>query len=85
MTSIVSIYATTVQKVLGANNLGSGILLEESDELRIFLDIEPTAVLAAHFATSELEIATGRVVQLELKSSLGPTQQAQLERIGTPV
>lgn len=85
MSSIVNINLKTVQQILIANNLGRGTLLEEANELRVFLDNEPRAVMAMHTAASQLEAATGRAVQLELKSSLGPAQQAQLDRLGTVV
>lgn len=85
MNSIVSINAKTVQQILEQNNLGSAMLLEEEGELRIFLDNEPKAVMAVHMATSQLETATGRAVQVGLKSSLGPAEVAQLERAGTAI
>jgi hypothetical protein len=85
MNSIVSINMKTVQQILASNNLGSGTLLEEGGQLRVFLDGEPTAVMAMHTAASELKAATGRVVHLDLKSNLGPAQLAQLERMGTVV
>jgi len=83
MNSIVSINLKTVQQILRSNKLGGGVLLEEGEQLRVFLDSEPTAVMATHTAASQLEAATGRVVHLELKSNLGPAQQDQLERLGT--
>lgn len=85
MNSIVSINAKAVQQILSANNLGTGMLLEEEGKLRVFLDSEPTAVLAMDAAASQLETATGRLVDIGLKSSLSPAQQTQLERVGTAV
>lgn len=85
MNSIVNINVKTVQQILSANNLGRGTLLEEASEIRVFLDNEPKGVMAMHTAASQLEAATGRAVQLELKASLGPAQLAQLDRLGTVV
>lgn len=85
MNSIVNINVKTVQQILSVNNLGRATLLEEASELRVFLDNEPKAVMAMHTAASQLEAATGRAVQLDLKSSLGPAQLAQLDRLGTVV
>lgn len=85
MNSIISINLKSVQKILSSNNLGGGTILEEGEQVRVFLDSEPTAVMAMHTAASQLEAATGRVVHLELKSNLGPAQLAQLERAGTVV
>jgi len=61
------------------------MLLVEEGKLRIFIDQEPAAVLAVHQATSELERATGAIVEIGLKSSLGPAQLAQLERAGSAI
>jgi hypothetical protein len=85
MSSIVSINLKSVQQILASNNLGAGTILEEGGQVRVFLDSEPTAVMAMHTAASQLEAATGRVVHLELKSNLGAAQLAQLERVGTVV
>ena len=85
MDSIVSINLKSVQYILASNNLGAGTILEESGQVRVFLDSEPTAIMAMHTAASQLEAATGRVVHLELKSNLGAAQLAQLERVGTAV
>ena len=85
MNSIISINLKSVQQILGSNNLGAGTILEEGGQVRVFLDTEPTAVMAMHTAASQLEAATGRVVHLELKSNLGAAQLAQLERVGTIV
>jgi len=83
MNSIVSINLKTVQQIIASNNLGGGVLLEEGEQLRIFLDSEATAVMAMHTAASQLEAATGRVVHLDLRSNLGAAQQDQLKRLGT--
>lgn len=83
MSSIVSINAKTVSQILAQNNLEGGTLLEEAGELRIFLDNEPKSVMTMHVVTSQLESATGRVVEVGLKSNLGPAELAQLERAGT--
>jgi hypothetical protein len=85
MSSIVSINLKSVQQILSQNNLGSGLLLEEGNQLRVFLNSEPTAVMAMHTAASQLETATSRVVLLELKSNLGAAQLSQLERLGTVI
>lgn len=85
MTTVVSLNAETVRRILDVNNLGSGMLLVEDGKLRIFLDQEPAAVLAIHQATSELEKATGAVVEIGLKSSLGPAQLVRLEKAGSPI
>lgn len=85
MTTVVSLNAEVVRRILDANNLGAGVLLVEESKLRIFLDQEPTAVLAVHQATSELEKATGAVVEIALKSSLGPAQLVRLEKAGSPI
>lgn len=83
MNSIVSINLKSVQQILRSNKLGSGTLLEEGGQIRVFLDGEPTAVMAIHNAASELEAATGRAVHIDLKSNLGAAQLAQLQRLGT--
>ncbi|MGX9221788.1 hypothetical protein ACWV27_25825 (plasmid) [Massilia varians] len=85
MTTVVSLNAEAVRRILDANNLGSGVLLVEKGKLRIFLDQEPTAVLAVHQATSELEKATCAVVEIALKSNLGPAQLVRLEKAGSPI
>jgi hypothetical protein len=85
MSSISSINLKTVGHILAQNNLGSGTLLEDAGELRIFLDNEPKSVMAMHLVASQLEATTGRVVDVDLKSNLGPAELAQLERSGTVV
>ncbi|MDK6076214.1 hypothetical protein [Massilia varians] len=85
MTTVVSLNAEAVRRILDSNNLGPGMLLVEEGKLRIFIDQEPAAVLAVHQATSELERATGAIVEIGLKSSLGPAQLAQLERAGSAI
>jgi len=82
MNSIVNITSKPARQILDAHGLGRATLLDEAGELRIFLDNEPTSVMAMHVATSELEAATGRVVQISTKASLGPAEQAQLDRVG---
>lgn len=85
MTTVVSLNAEAVRRILDVNNLGSGMLLVEEGKLRIFLDQEPATVLAIHQATSELEKATGAVVEIGQKSSLGPAQLVRLEKAGSPI
>ena len=65
MTTVVSLNAEAMRRILDSNNLGPGMLLVEEAKLRIFIDQEPAAVLAVHQATSELERATGAIVEVE--------------------
>lgn len=85
MTTVVSLNAEAVRRILDVNNLGSGVVLVEEGKLRIFLDREPSAVLAVHQASSEMEKATGAVVEIALKSSLGPAQLVRLEKVGSSI
>jgi len=85
MTSITNIISKPARQILDAHNLGAATLLDEAGELRIFLHTEPGSVMPVHLATSELEAATARVVQIASRESLNPAQQAQLDRVGTVI
>ena len=85
MTSIVTITSKPVRQILDAHQLGAATVLDEAGELRIFLHAEPASAMEVHVATSELEAATGRVVQIATRESLNPAQQAQLDRVGTVI
>lgn len=83
MSSIVTITSKPARQILDAHRLGVATLLDEAGELRIFLHTEPASAMEVHVATSELEAATGRVVQISTRESLNPAEQAQLDRVGT--
>lgn len=85
MSSIVNITSKPARQILDAHGLGRAMLLDDAGELRIFLDNEPATVMAVHVATSELEVVTGRVVQIAPKASLGAAEQARLDRVGTVI
>lgn len=85
MNSIVTITSKPARQILDAHHLGPATLLDEAGELRIFLHSEPASAMEVHMATSELEAATGRVVQIATRESLNPAEQAQLDRAGTVI
>lgn len=85
MTSIVTITSKPARQILDTHQLGAATLLDEAGELRIFLHTEPASAMEVHVAMSELEAATGRVVQISTRESLNPAQQAQLDRVGTVI
>lgn len=83
MTSIVTITARPAKQILDAHHLGAATVLDEAGKLRIFLHAEPSSAIEVHLATSELEAATGCVVEIAARANLNPAQQAQLDRVGT--
>lgn len=85
MNRIVNITSKPARQILDAHQLGAATLIDEAGELRIFLHAEPGSAMAVHMATSELEAATSRVVQISTRESLNPAEQAQLDRVGTVI
>jgi len=85
MSSIATITSKPARQILDAHQLGAATLLDEGGELRIFLHTEPASAMEVHVATSELETAIGRVVQISTRESLNPAEQVQLDRVGTAI